>query len=654
MNDNDEELRRVRFYGAGDLAAGWYAPRAAKLAAEFNAEHALTDLMHVLELHNVQQYLEHKLLPSACSEQERDLLVARAPQIRGAVARFFASVDSSNFADIVAEVGHEFHGDLLHLLGRNKAFERCGGETALLALKGSGVHLGEMLASRSLVQAYDTEIRDELLISARGAEYLVRKYLEKGSGGAIHLPRSFTSTDARNLLERYIDGDEANLNYVRLISTANDNAQAGINAKLRLRAKRRSEELNAKIFEENAGFKTGCELIISDDQEEPFALKVDSSEGSVLRYTYSKRWLDETLDNPSILNNFQHLFGFVDHQTLLTLPAYPSQFGVMERVMGVTGNEEYKVGIVFGNLDASSLLQTHMYWRFLKSNEVDLEQVISWFFEEYLVEEFEMPNFSFAPSEVGGSYLQKVRQLFAEMESVANQFALFVENNELDRDLLTMGSDQVHYKELPSALVGKYIYPSQDETITGVLHLLFSDQSGLGYIHEELQADNAVGLLMRNEVAYADFHDYQKQGVDHLIDLGILENAGGNLRFVSVEQLLILRAIFETQAANYYHLSAAGREEADTMTEKGWLTRRSSLLTEAEADYFNYFLNKAGFSNGPNLRNKYMHGSQAPADSDAAHFKTYLIALRLIVALVIKINDDLNLAATEGSSPKDE
>jgi len=652
MSESDGKPRRVRFYGAGDLAAGWYAPRAAELAAEFSADHALTDVMHALELHNVRQYLEHRLLPTSCSGPERDLLVGRAPQIRAAVARFFASVDSSNFAEIVSEVGYEFHGDLLELLGRSKAFERCSGETALSALKGAGVHLHQMLASSSLVQAYDTEMRGELQISARGAEYLVRKYLEKGSGGAIYLPRSFTSTDAHNLLERYIDDGDANLNYVRLISTANDNALAGIDAKLRLRAKRRSEELNAEIFEQNAGFKTGCELIISDDQEEPSALEVDSTEGSILRYTYSKRWLDDTLDNPSILNNFQHLFGFIDHQALLTLPAYPSQFGVMERVMGVTGNEEYKIGVVFRNSDASSLLQTHMYRSFLKSNQVDLEQVISWFFEKYLVDEFEMANFSFAPSEAGGAYLQKVRHLFAEMESVANQFALFVENDELDRDLLSMGSDQVRYKELPSALVGKYVYPAQNETIAGVLYLLFSDQSGLGYIREELHADNAVELLLRNEVRYASFDDYQKLGIDRLIDLGVLENTGGPLRFVSMQQLSVFKALFETQAANYYHLSAAGRREVDAMIEKGWLVRRSSLLTWAEADYFNYFLNKAGFSNGPNLRNRYLHGSQPPADSDAAHFETYLIALRLMVALVLKINDDVSLAAIERSQPE--
>jgi hypothetical protein len=650
MTAEDDELRRVRFYGPHDLAAGWHAPRVVELTNEFDPTHAPTNVVDVLELHNVALYLKHGLLPNSCTEKERHGLIARAPLIRGAVARYFASVQNSNFATIVAKIDYEYHGDLLDLLGRSKAFERCDSAITLPALKAAGVHLGEMLASRPLVQAYDAEMRDELRTSPRAAEYLVRKYLENDARGVIYLPPSFTYLDARLLLERYVDSDDANLNYVRLISTANDHADIGIDAKLKLRAKRRSEVLNAELFERNEGFKTGCDVSISYDQDEPVVFKVDSSDGSVWRYTYGRRWLEESSsDNPSILNNFQHLFEFVDLRVLLTLPAYPAQLGVMERMMGLTGNAEYKVGVEFRSVDARSLLQTQMYWQFLKSKDVDLEKVISWFFETYLVEEFGMSNFSFASSDVGASYLQRVRHLFAEMESVANQFGLFVENGELDRDLLTMGSDQVRYKVIPSLLDGKYLYPSASEDIAGILHLLFSDQSRLNYIDEGLHGENVAGLLLENEVAYADFRDDQKASVDYLISIGILANNGQRLQFANLEQLLILAALFKTQAVNYYHLSKAGRALADGMVSKGWVSRRSTLLTDAEADYFNYFLNKVGFSNGPNLRNRYLHGSQTHSDSDKGHFTSYLTAVRLIVALVIKVNDDVCLSAIEGA-----
>lgn len=651
MKDEDD-LRRVRFYGVHDLAAGFHAPRVVEIALEFDPENPPTNIVDVLELHDVEQYLEHAIFPSSSTPDERDRLGAAAPKIHSAVARFFSGIDSSNFAAVVAEVDYEYHANLLDLLGRSKVFDRCDSDIALPALKAAGVHLGEMLASRSLVHAYDSELRDELLASPRGAEYLVRKYLEKDAKRTIHLPPSFTRADSRDLLERYIEGEDANLNYVRLIANANDHRVAGIDAKLRLRAKRRGDELNAEIFTKGQSFKLGAELGISDDQDEPVVVEVDSSEGWIQRYTYGRRWLDETLDYPSVLNNFQHLFEFADRHVILNFPSYPAALGVMERVMGLTGTAEYKVGSAFRAVDSSSLLQTLMYRQFLDSHGIDLEEVISWFCGTYLVDEFGAQDFSFNPSAGGAAYLAKVRNLFAEMESVANQFALFVENGVLDRELLTVGSDQVLYKDIPSLLEGKYVCPSDGQEITSILYLLFSDQSPLQYIDETLRAHNAAGLLVNHQVAYASFHDHQKVHVDLLIEFGVLEDTGARVRFASGEQLLILAALFNTQGANYYHLSQAGRAVVNAMVEKGWVVRRSSLLTEAEGDYFNYFLNRVGFSNGPNLRNGYQHGSQAGND-DREHFNAYIVALRLMIALVIKINDDLCLSAAETSGAAD-
>ncbi len=289
----------------------------------------------------------------------------------------------------------------------------------------------------------------------------------------------------------------------------------------------------------------------------------------------------------------------------------------------------------------------------MESRDIDLEEVIAWFFERYIVEEFQATNFSFTPSGIGASYLQRVRHLFAEMESVASQFNLFVTDGSLDRDLLAMGSDQVRYKDLSSLLEGKYIYSTETEEITTVLNLLFSDQASVNYISEELRGDNGAKLLVENEVGYADFHEYQKPAVDLLIELGIADNDGTRVRLVNQEQLRILSALYYTESASYYHLSDRGRAAADAMIDKGWVVRRTSLLSAAEAKYFNYFLNSAEFANGPKLRNKYLHGAQHNAEGDDAHFQTYLTALRLTVALVIKMNDDFCLAASERTDTED-
>jgi len=572
------------------LATGWYVDRVGELVEVFDAARPPTDVMDIIELHNVQQYIENDFLPQSYSAGQREQATGRTPEIRGAVARFFSSIDDTNCLALITDVDFGYHADLLELLGWNGAFQRCSAEVMLLALDRAGVRLGQLLASKKLVGAYGNEIRQRVLGSPRSAEHLIRKILQKEFKGAVHLPAGLTSADMRELLERYIDSPDSNPNYIGLIETAQVSQETGIDARLKLRAKRRNIEMTQKFFEENAGFRTGCEVLIADAQEEPVKHEMDESDGMVVRFSYSGRWLEETCDNPSILNNFQHLFEFADRQVLLTLPSYPAQLAVVERFMTTTGKADYHVGVAFRSIDLSTLLQTRLYHHYLKTKGIDLEEVISWFFEEYLVEEFGARNFSFTPSDSQSSYLQRVRHLFVELESVTAQFSLFVQNGELDRDLHAITSDPVRYREVPSLVPGKYLYQGSADDIAGVLHALFSDQSTLTYINEELSADNAALLLLDNEVALGDFLEYQKPAIERLIELGVLADTGVRVRFVNLEQLLILKLLFTTQAVSYHHLSTAARVEADALVARGWVTRRASLLTEDEGKYFNYFL----------------------------------------------------------------
>ena len=357
MVEEDVAPLRVRFYGANDLGTGWHIRRVAELAERFDPQNVPTTTEDILELHNVQQYLEHGFFPNGYSEEKRNEAKARVPQIRSAVARFFSTISNTEFAAVVMDVGHDYRGDLLDLLGRYKAFERCDSATVLPALAKAGVTLGDLLAAKKLVQAYDAEIRDELRGSCQGAEHVVRKYLWDDVRGDVHLPPSFTPADARELLHAYVASEDANPNYVGLIAAAAESAQAGIDAKLKLHAKRRGDEMTAKFLAENSGLRTGCEVGISGAQDELVVSEIGTSD-LISRYTYSSRWLEESSDNCGILNNFQHLFGFVDHQVLLVLPSYPAHLGVMERLMGTTGKTEYKIGTVFRVIDMRTLLQS--------------------------------------------------------------------------------------------------------------------------------------------------------------------------------------------------------------------------------------------------------------------------------------------------------
>lgn len=64
-----------------------------------------------------------------------------------------------------------------------------------------------------------------------------------------------------------------------------------------------------------------------------------------------------------------------------------------------------------------------------------------------------------------------------------------------------------------------------------------------------------------------------------------------------------------------------------------------------ERRYLNYYLNQKEFSNGLDLRNKYLHGTNS--SSEDGQNNDYLILLKLIILVIYKIKDDLNLYETE-------
>jgi len=644
MTDDD---RRLKYYGPGDYGTYYQIEQAAELLAGFDPSAAVGTVSDVIELHNAQLFAANNLLPADLTESQRTRVQEVLPRLRATVGKYFNSLNDTNLASGITDVGYEYHEDLLQLFAKYKVYERCAAATMLPVLDGLHLGLGEMLANQSLVRAYDEELRERLLARPVNAEHLIRKHLEKAGRRDVHLPPSLTPEDERALINAYLDSEQANPNFVELVTTARLKAGGAIDAKTKLKAQRKHREWTEDFFKENAGIKTGCEVSLSDEQTEPV---VASSDGMLSKFTYSRLWLEDTLDSPSILNNFLYVFEFTERSMLLTLPSFQAQLGIVDRFMRTTGKESYPAGAAFQFKESCSWLQTAFYSQFLISKDVELEAVIAWFFSDYLRDEFNAANFRYVPSSKASSYLEKCRHIFAEMESVAKQFALYVENGELDTGLLAVASEQVRYPDLPSLMVGKYIYPATGQDVQTILHLLFSDQSHLTYINEDLKADDAARLFIDNTVAYNDFADYQKRHVDFLIDKGVLRDEGERVWFANTKQFLVLRDVFNNEAASYYHYRPETRAVIDQMVTKGWLVRRESLLTAPEASYFDYCLNQHEFSNGPDLRNKYLHGAHVDASDEDEHFRTYIAALKLMVALVIKINDDFCLRDDKGQA----
>lgn len=223
------------------------------------------------------------------------------------------------------------------------------------------------------------------------------------------------------------------------------------------------------------------------------------------------------------------------------------------------------------------------------------------------------------------------------MESVLKQFKMYVEDGVINREEYEMSSGALSINDVPSFIENKYAYPD-DADINKEMLLLFSKQPVLSSIDRVGNKYSTLFKLLYNErVSYSEFKYYQTPTIDRLIKRGILERTVDGVVNLVMPDVYILNELYEHEVFCCYKIPELKLILSD-MEEKGKLRFSKKLFTEPEIAYLNYKLNKKDYNNGPDLRNRYLHGTY-PIDIQQQHMD-YVELLKIMVLIIIKINDE--------------
>lgn len=319
--------------------------------------------------------------------------------------------------------------------------------------------------------------------------------------------------------------------------------------------------------------------------------------------------------------------------------------GVFERIIGIHSQNEYRGGITFNISQMTSYIQIVAYNKILSNLNNSLESVLHYVFTSSFQEKYafaDNAHFSI-PSAI--SYFEKVRLLAPEFESILKQFKLFVEDGNIDFELLQISSAPSAIKDIPSLNQNKYIYFNEgSKEMVGCSDLFFSDQTLLAFIEpfKERKYHTFFDLLTNEEVKFSNYEEHQKPELNYLIDKGFITVDGNDLiQIVNPTRVIILKDLYSNEVASFYHYSLEFRQEAQQMVSENIIYFESSLFSKPEQAYFNYFLNKSEFTNGLDLRNSYLHGTQATPDETQKHEYSYFTYLKLLFLIMLKIENDL-------------
>lgn len=639
-------MKRVKYYSSNDLMYGNNLGKCITLIDQYDTGLIeVKDINDILELYNVKKYIDNKIYFVEWTTEVIERLRMSVNKYFGTVAKFVKSIDDNSLLSIYSEVEFNYKNDFWELFDKLKVYVNITEESFQKFMDMSKVTLHELLKCKNIIDYFGKIIREKMLTDTLSAQMLLDKYEIKHhrEKDSIYFPEELSNSDKETIINNYIDSEDPNLNYLRLIANIQSSKdKLEISPKTILRSKRKAEEQEKVFFEGNSGIPMVTSVGFSGTQDEEVIM---SHKEHSLSITYSSKWIENNSDYATLLNNFIYLFEFVDLQMRCTHVNKTSEMGVFERFLLTTSQNAYNMGYAFEQKNILSLLQMAGYYNQLFSNGIRLEEVIEWFFEEYLSNEFDAHNFKVTLPSTDSTYLEKCTSIMPGLESVLKQFDLFIKEGNIDFELLEIRSEHLIYKNIPSLVDKKFVYGVGQEFET-VIYLLFSDQSGLGFYDKtEESYSNLYELLLEKELKINEVPDYNLSKIKWLIERNyLLINEEENIALYDSHLIVILHDLYKNDVIVYWKYSNNGRRILEELKVRNVIEFESSLFSRPEQEYINYILNKSQFNNGLDLRNRYSH-TQPNSGEEKIHNQNYFIFLRLFVTALIKINDDFCTAA---------
>ncbi|WP_423217231.1 hypothetical protein [Streptococcus equinus] len=497
-----------------------------------------------------------------------------------------------------------------------------------------------------IVKLFPVVVKNNFLDYPQNIEFFINhqsgKYIDSRTGLFIKI--NLTNEEVNNLARKYCEGDLANPNYLEAIFNYKKTSRYYFEDEVKLSSKRKSESIWKDHFKNHLGVSYSLGVSIAPiENEQLFSYE---NYGLTSKIVINKNVLDEYHDFSTLLNNYIYFFNFFSYDTGLPWLVLNSDTFNFYELFSLKSNADYSG--YDKNLKMSCSLIFHAYFDYLKNNKIDLEEIIEWYFNTYIVEELGIEGFRFNSSNKVSSYYERSKSIISEMDSILNQFELFEKNREIDFELLSIKSKPTSYDNLKSFKKHKFLKLKTNSETSRLMLMLFSDQSHLAYTlsNEEF---HPFFRLVEIGVNISDFNDYQQKDIWYLIERNIIEIVDDAIKFKNIREIKILYMLWKTGTFCLFYKLESDLVVAQNLVEKNFCEYTSKVFSEPEINYLSFILDDKKYGNGPKIRNKFVHGKFSNLD-EKKYLEYYLELLQIAIFYVIRINDELEYYAGMNNS----
>lgn len=370
------------------MTCNYFLRESVEIIKKYQAEKIPQDVNEMIEVYNIKKYFDNKIFLKGWTTED----IYNYQNIIGTcykiVAKFYNSINNDNFITIYENVCIDYKDDFWELFDKFNVYKYISDYKFQELMDNSQICLHELLKYKKTVEHFGDIIRNFMLNNNFSAELLLYKYElnHNGESNFLYFPKELSNRDKEIIICNYINSEETNLNYLRLIANIQSSKdKIEISPITLLNAKKKIQILEKQLFGENSGICTETTLMFSKSQDD---VVITDIKGQAITITYSTKWIEENMDYPTILNNFIYLFNIVDLQMRCILVNKYNLMNVFERSLFVSSKNAYIKGGAFSSLNVLSLLQIAAYYNQLLISGIRLEEVVEWFFKFYLSTEF--------------------------------------------------------------------------------------------------------------------------------------------------------------------------------------------------------------------------------------------------------------------------
>lgn len=500
------------------------------------------------------------------------------------------------------------------------------------------------LKYENVVKYFDYEIGQYLNINYEECiNILLKKYEEKRTDtrlNEIYLPSNFQLTNiigASNVsstvlkfIEKTKCDDYSRMEKNRLISISKN---LNLSPKIKFLADQKYKELNDNFFKNNKGYSfnygvsNSSKVTFKDyDEKNNIILLGDSwvndNDDFKTRFIYNCSTFIELISNGRI-----NLDSIINNDSFIDL-------------ISVKSRHEYPINSYSSMLDMSVLL-TMLYEKMLIPNDDSLEKLLTVFYNNYLVDEFGFDSFEYEYKNSEIDYKSRIILFLPHFDLTLKKIDYFLKNRSINMKYLYFDDDTVNYRTIKSSQVIKNVYINPKGINLPYIYLHYNTNN-LFIDNESISVYQAV----KNEmIIYSDLEDYNKRTVDSFINLDCLKiREDGKIIFTDYRKAMIYKSLYYHGEIIYSSYNEISRKIIDDEIEIGNLIYDNNFLSKRENDYYSYLMDAQQFSNGLNLRNRYIHkASVSYEDDDTQHEKNYYTILMLFIQITLKFNLELCL-----------